>query len=99
MDACKCIVPSWHGGTLNSHRAASHLVRWVEGEERRETPGHLEGVLAQNWGGNEPNHTVTFMVLKLRVTSGVQSSPCHDEFRGPRSDSVRRVALATGSLF
>ncbi|GFW90384.1 hypothetical protein TNCV_3509321 [Trichonephila clavipes] len=31
MDVCKCIVPSQHGGTLNSHRAASPLVRLVGG--------------------------------------------------------------------
>ncbi|GFU55766.1 hypothetical protein TNCV_2969351 [Trichonephila clavipes] len=31
---CKCIVPLWHGGTLNSRRAVSPLVRLVEGEER-----------------------------------------------------------------
>ncbi|GFT07775.1 uncharacterized protein TNCV_1213781 [Trichonephila clavipes] len=34
MDVCKCIVPSWYGGTLNSRRAASLLVRLVEGEEK-----------------------------------------------------------------
>ncbi|GFX29411.1 uncharacterized protein TNCV_3997871 [Trichonephila clavipes] len=39
-DVCKCIVPSQHGGTLNSRRAASPLVRLVEGEERREAPDH-----------------------------------------------------------
>ncbi|GFV67798.1 hypothetical protein TNCV_3546001 [Trichonephila clavipes] len=32
MDVCKCIVPSRHGGTLNSRRA--DLVRLVEGRER-----------------------------------------------------------------
>ncbi|GFW31520.1 uncharacterized protein TNCV_4419561 [Trichonephila clavipes] len=34
MDVCKCIVPSWPGGTSNSRRATSPLVRLVEGEER-----------------------------------------------------------------
>ncbi|GFW43588.1 uncharacterized protein TNCV_4769401 [Trichonephila clavipes] len=34
MDVCKCIVPSRHGGTLNSRRAASPLVGLVEGIER-----------------------------------------------------------------
>ncbi|GFY36299.1 uncharacterized protein TNCV_3450021 [Trichonephila clavipes] len=34
MDVCKCIVPSWHGGTLNSRRAVSPLVMLLEGEER-----------------------------------------------------------------
>ncbi|GFU44524.1 uncharacterized protein TNCV_1506411 [Trichonephila clavipes] len=37
MDVCKCIVPLWHGGTLNSRQAASPLVSLVEGEERRES--------------------------------------------------------------
>ncbi|GFX46501.1 hypothetical protein TNCV_4549401 [Trichonephila clavipes] len=36
MDACKCIVPLQHGGTLNSRRAASPLVRLVEDKKRWE---------------------------------------------------------------
>ncbi|GFW57372.1 transposable element Tcb1 transposase [Trichonephila clavipes] len=36
MDVCKSIVPSRHGGTPNSRRAASPLVRLVKGDERRE---------------------------------------------------------------
>ncbi|GFW76497.1 uncharacterized protein TNCV_1582761 [Trichonephila clavipes] len=32
MDVCKCMVPARHGGTLNSHRAASPLVKLGEGE-------------------------------------------------------------------
>ncbi|GFW47468.1 hypothetical protein TNCV_4537581 [Trichonephila clavipes] len=32
MDVCKCIVPSQHGSTLNSRRAASPLVRWWKGK-------------------------------------------------------------------
>ncbi|GFX58701.1 hypothetical protein TNCV_804061 [Trichonephila clavipes] len=31
----KCIVPLRHGGTLNSHRAASPLVRLVEGDIKK----------------------------------------------------------------
>ncbi|GFU13509.1 HTH_Tnp_Tc3_2 domain-containing protein [Trichonephila clavipes] len=38
MDVRKCIVPMWHGGTLNSRRAASPLVRLVEEVERWEAP-------------------------------------------------------------
>ncbi|GFU86492.1 hypothetical protein TNCV_423081 [Trichonephila clavipes] len=38
MDVCKCIAPSRYGGTLNSRRAASPLVRLVEGEEVLEAP-------------------------------------------------------------
>ncbi|GFW74463.1 hypothetical protein TNCV_2413621 [Trichonephila clavipes] len=36
INVCRCIVPSWHRGTLNSRRAASPLATLVEGEERWE---------------------------------------------------------------
>ncbi|GFW09192.1 uncharacterized protein TNCV_2101461 [Trichonephila clavipes] len=39
------------------------------------------------------NRTVTCMVLKANDRR--TSCPCHDEFRGTRSDYVRQVALAT----
>ncbi|GFS85723.1 hypothetical protein TNCV_2974071 [Trichonephila clavipes] len=39
MNICECIVPSRQGGALNSRRAASPLVRLVEGEERKERGG------------------------------------------------------------
>ncbi|GFV22679.1 hypothetical protein TNCV_2078691 [Trichonephila clavipes] len=39
--------------------------------------------------------TVTCMVLKARPTAGVLLAPCHDEFRGSRSDYVRQMALGT----
>ncbi|GFU06771.1 hypothetical protein TNCV_4353351 [Trichonephila clavipes] len=45
-----------NGGTLNSSRAASPLVRLVEGEERWKAPDHPQGVLPQNWGKIELNH-------------------------------------------
>ncbi|GFV77207.1 uncharacterized protein TNCV_444371 [Trichonephila clavipes] len=64
MDVCKCIVPLRHGGTLNSRRAAGLLVWLVEGEERWESSDHPQSVLPLNWGGTEPNRTVTYMVLK-----------------------------------
>ncbi|GFS85597.1 uncharacterized protein TNCV_2794351 [Trichonephila clavipes] len=64
MDVRKCIVPSRHGGTLTSRRAASLLVRLVEGEKRRQAPDHPQGVLPQNWGGTELNRSATCMVLK-----------------------------------
>ncbi|GFU09890.1 hypothetical protein TNCV_784391 [Trichonephila clavipes] len=44
---------------------------------------------------SELNRTVTCMVLKARPTAGVHPAPCHDEFRGPRSDYVRQVAFET----
>ncbi|GFX60105.1 RNase H domain-containing protein [Trichonephila clavipes] len=36
----------------------------MEGEERWEAPDFSQGVLPQNWNGNEKNCTVTCMVLK-----------------------------------
>ncbi|GFS77370.1 hypothetical protein TNCV_4566071 [Trichonephila clavipes] len=39
------------------------------------------------------------MVLKVKANDRRTSSPCHDEFRGPRSDYVRQVALGTTTTF
>ncbi|GFV59833.1 hypothetical protein TNCV_4739611 [Trichonephila clavipes] len=43
MDVCKCIVPLLQGGTLNSRRAASPLVRLVAEDERWEAPHPCPG--------------------------------------------------------
>ncbi|GFW51034.1 uncharacterized protein TNCV_3593161 [Trichonephila clavipes] len=64
---CKCIVPSRHGGALNSHPAVSPLVRFVEREERWEAPFPSRGVLPQNWSETEQNRAVTCMVLKAKA--------------------------------
>ncbi|GFU19793.1 DDE_3 domain-containing protein [Trichonephila clavipes] len=71
MDVCKCIVPSWHGGTLNSRRITSPLVWLVEGEERWEASDHPQSVLPLNWG--EPIQIVLSPVWcsKLRLTTCV----------------------------
>ncbi|GFV87629.1 uncharacterized protein TNCV_779131 [Trichonephila clavipes] len=61
-------------GTLNSHRAASPLVWLVEGEERWETPVHLQGFLPLNWGGTEQNRTVTCMTLKAKANDRRKNS-------------------------
>ncbi|GFV91217.1 uncharacterized protein TNCV_897381 [Trichonephila clavipes] len=71
MDVCKCIVPSRHGSTLNSRRAANPLVRLVEGEERWEAPDHPQGVLTQKWGETKLNRSITCMVIKATLTTGV----------------------------
>ncbi|GFY08698.1 uncharacterized protein TNCV_5006111 [Trichonephila clavipes] len=47
------------------------------------------GVLPQNWGENEPNSTVTCMVLKSTANDRRHLALCHDEFRGPRSGLCR----------
>ncbi|GFW90463.1 uncharacterized protein TNCV_76971 [Trichonephila clavipes] len=83
MDVCKCIVPSRHGGTLNSRRAASPLVRLVEREERWEALDHPQGVLHLNWGETELNRSVTCMVLKATANDMRHLAVFHDEFRGP----------------
>ncbi|GFV30389.1 uncharacterized protein TNCV_98641 [Trichonephila clavipes] len=51
MDVCKYIGPSRHGATLNNHRAASALIKLVEGEERWESPDQTQGFLLENWDG------------------------------------------------
>ncbi|GFV89255.1 hypothetical protein TNCV_285881 [Trichonephila clavipes] len=55
MDVCKCIIASWHGDTLNSHRAASPLVRLKEGEEMWEEPQTTSGCSPSNLGWNQAN--------------------------------------------
>ncbi|GFY19789.1 uncharacterized protein TNCV_4649591 [Trichonephila clavipes] len=76
MDVCKCIVPSRHGGTLNSRQAASPLVRFVKGEERWEAPDH-----PRVFSLNELNLSVTCMVLKAtandRCHLALTSVRCH----------------------
>ncbi|GFU05412.1 hypothetical protein TNCV_3290651 [Trichonephila clavipes] len=45
-----CPVPSRHGGTLNSRRAASPFVRLAKGEERWEAPDHTPRVSPSKLG-------------------------------------------------
>ncbi|GFW66890.1 hypothetical protein TNCV_4687751 [Trichonephila clavipes] len=40
-----------------------------------------------------PSSIVLLPVCCSRRTTGVPLAPCHDEFRGPRSDYFRQVAL------
>ncbi|GFV29025.1 uncharacterized protein TNCV_1378761 [Trichonephila clavipes] len=96
MDVCKCIVPARHGGTLNSRRAASPFVRLVEGEERWKASDHPQSV-PLNWGGIEPNRSVTCMVLKATANVMRHLSLCHDEFRGPRSGLCRSGGVSNNS--
>ncbi|GFU02425.1 transposable element Tc1 transposase [Trichonephila clavipes] len=88
IGVCKCIVPSRHGGSLNSRRAASPLVRLVEEKERWEAPGHPRC----------PPLKLGFKRTKsYSHLYGAQSycndrrhlALCHDEFRGPRSGLCR----------
>ncbi|GFX53268.1 uncharacterized protein TNCV_362621 [Trichonephila clavipes] len=91
-----CAFAAW--GTLNNHRAAScPLMYLVEGEERWKAHGHPQGFLSLNFGV-EPSKIVLSPAWcsKLRLTTGVKIlSLTRDEFHGPRSDFVRRVAVVT----
>ncbi|GFW78689.1 uncharacterized protein TNCV_4261121 [Trichonephila clavipes] len=76
-------MPSRHGATFNSRRAASPFVRLVEGEEMWEVPDHIQGILLLNWGETELNHSVTYMVLKATANDRRHLTLSHDVFRGP----------------
>ncbi|GFX97646.1 uncharacterized protein TNCV_2842061 [Trichonephila clavipes] len=97
MDVCKCIVAARYRGTLNSRRAASPLVRLVEGQERWETSDHPQSVLPLNWGGIEPNRAVTCMVLKATANDRRHLALCHDEFCGPRSGLCRSGGIGNNN--
>ncbi|GFV67976.1 uncharacterized protein TNCV_1872581 [Trichonephila clavipes] len=85
MDVCKCIVPSRHGDTLNNRRAASPLVRLVEGVERGgKAPSHSKDVVPQNCSRTEQNRTVTCMVLKAKANDRRKNLALRrDKFREP----------------
>ncbi|GFW22069.1 uncharacterized protein TNCV_1632031 [Trichonephila clavipes] len=74
MDVCKCIVPSLQGGILNSHRAASPLMRLVV-DERWEVPDPPPGCSASKLGRTELNRTVPCMVLEAKANDRRTSSP------------------------
>ncbi|GFV73411.1 hypothetical protein TNCV_3389271 [Trichonephila clavipes] len=52
MNVCKCTVPMRQGGTLNSRRAASPLVRLVAEDERWETTDPPLGYYTSKLGWN-----------------------------------------------
>ncbi|GFU00146.1 hypothetical protein TNCV_1989621 [Trichonephila clavipes] len=68
MYVCKPIVLLRHESTLNSCRAASPLVRLVEGPNPQD-------ILLLNWCGSELNRTVTCMVLKTMANDRHTCSP------------------------
>ncbi|GFX61201.1 hypothetical protein TNCV_3406761 [Trichonephila clavipes] len=67
--------PQLQRNPLNSNRAASPFVRLVEGEEG--------WVLLQNWSGNKPNRSVSYIVLMTTDNDRRLLASCHDESRGP----------------
>ncbi|GFX83735.1 hypothetical protein TNCV_349991 [Trichonephila clavipes] len=87
---CKCIGPLWQGGTLNSHRATSPLVRLVESEEKRQALDQLQNVPCKI--GMELSQTVQSPgeCSRLRLTTKVQLVLCPNEFHGPGFETVRQ---------
>ncbi|GFT50212.1 hypothetical protein TNCV_3622671 [Trichonephila clavipes] len=96
MDVCKCIVPLRHGVTINSRRAASHLVRLEEREDK--------------WEASDPLRVFSLKIVveptkivlspawcsKLRLTTCIKIlALSRDEFHELRSDFVRLVALVS----
>ncbi|GFY17227.1 hypothetical protein TNCV_1090031 [Trichonephila clavipes] len=75
MDVRKRVVPSRHWGTLNSRRAASPLVWWVEGEERWVASDQPQGVRPQNWGGTETDMTSPFRLLPCLLDIKFRDTP------------------------
>ncbi|GFY02854.1 hypothetical protein TNCV_3507341 [Trichonephila clavipes] len=86
MNFRKCIVPSWHGGTLNNRRATNPLVKLVEGKERWEAPDHPQAWLERiailapmkpkrRFSGKCDEPTTTCMVLKATANRKVSLSP------------------------
>ncbi|GFU36486.1 cullin-4A [Trichonephila clavipes] len=79
MNVCKCIVPSQHGGILNSHKSSP-----VVGGRKSWRPLHPQGILPQNWCGTEQNRTVTCLILKPKANDRCKNlALSHEEFRGP----------------
>ncbi|GFV85522.1 transposable element Tcb2 transposase [Trichonephila clavipes] len=67
----------------------------IENARRKRKRVQSKTVPLKNCGGGGRNfdeliHTAACMVLNDRPTTGVLLAPCHDEFRGSRSDYVRQ---------
>ncbi|GFT21420.1 uncharacterized protein TNCV_3816801 [Trichonephila clavipes] len=85
------------GVLLNSRRAASTLVRFVERKERWEASDQPQSVLPLNWGRTEPNRTVSCMVRKATANDRRHLAVCHDEFRGLRSVLCRSGGISNNN--
>ncbi|GFV50937.1 hypothetical protein TNCV_301981 [Trichonephila clavipes] len=89
MGVCKYIVPLRHGGTLNSRRASSPLVRLGEREVRWKAPNPPQGCSSSKLGWNRTkSYCHLYGAQGLRLTTGVHLAPCHDEFCGSGSDTL-----------
>ncbi|GFX73421.1 uncharacterized protein TNCV_3402321 [Trichonephila clavipes] len=83
------VANPWHSGAVTVVRKDMFICRNCGGGDR----GRVAIYRPFGEVSLSLNRTVTCMVLKANDRR--TSCPCHDEFRGPRSDYVRQVALAT----
>ncbi|GFW96687.1 transposon Tf2-9 polyprotein [Trichonephila clavipes] len=71
MDVCKCLMPSRHGGTINSRRPVSPLVMLVEDAERWEVPDHPQVSSLKTEVETSQIVLSPVWCSKLRLTTGV----------------------------
>ncbi|GFW19683.1 uncharacterized protein TNCV_1605741 [Trichonephila clavipes] len=109
---CYLLVNIWAVGSLVVRASDSRPEGLGSMLDVTKYPPSAHGFTCRNCGGGDRgrvaiyrpfgevslslNRTVTCMVLKANDRR--TSCPCHDEFRGPRSDYVRQVALATTTV-
>ncbi|GFX54344.1 hypothetical protein TNCV_3824431 [Trichonephila clavipes] len=89
------VVSDAECGAVGTGRKSSRVV----GGRGREVggPWPLPSILSQNWGGNEPNSTVTGMVLKATVNDMRHLALSPDEFHGPLSSLCRSDAISNNN--
>ncbi|GFV61114.1 transposable element Tcb2 transposase, partial [Trichonephila clavipes] len=73
------------------------LVRLVERKRDGRPLTTPQSVPPLNWGGTEPNHTDTCMVLKATADDRRHLALFHDEFRGPRSGLFRSGGICNNN--
>ncbi|GFX65605.1 hypothetical protein TNCV_4093001 [Trichonephila clavipes] len=82
MDICKCILPLRHEGTQRSSRKTSRKVG--RRGKRCDTPLTTPRMFSLKIGVELSQIVLSpGWCSKLRITIGVQLTPCRDEFRGP----------------
>ncbi|GFV16416.1 hypothetical protein TNCV_1525621 [Trichonephila clavipes] len=102
-DVCKCLVPSGHDATRNQGyptrgpppRPARSFGLDTPALNSRQAARPLVRLVEAEDKWDAPDNPQG--CSRPKPTTGVHLAPCHDEFRGPRSDCVRQVALETAT--
>ncbi|GFX51654.1 hypothetical protein TNCV_5013571 [Trichonephila clavipes] len=95
MDVCKCIVPLRHGGTLNSRRAASPLIRW-----EKKSPGRLHTWKNDRKVGKRSKPQVQLLERLVVAVRGRQLQGMTDisSCRRKKADGSQQASLLSNSL-